>query len=252
MKLRASARLKLRQQQPKIQLKASSSRSAIPEFDDEDSSHEDESNSMKLSHAFFVVLILHLILIGGIFGFNYIKARQIPSLIHSTKPRTDNSVATAPPRFTTNNAQMQNEESTNKSTIPTGFPGEILPIPPRAGASTPTSPPVPRMAAAPTQPEKPAVPTRPIPGASPNQSLTRGVERKSAQKQQISSGKGIHRTKVKNEGNQKVYTVVQGDNPYSIARRFKVSDAQLMSLNHIQNPTKLQIGTKLKIPPRSN
>lgn len=46
----------------------------------------------------------------------------------------------------------------------------------------------------------------------------------------------------------KFYTVVKGDNPVTIARHLKVSEADLLELNQISDPRKLQIGTKLHIP----
>ena len=46
----------------------------------------------------------------------------------------------------------------------------------------------------------------------------------------------------------KIYTVVKGDNPVTIARHLKVSEADLLELNQISDPRKLQIGTKLHIP----
>ena len=46
----------------------------------------------------------------------------------------------------------------------------------------------------------------------------------------------------------KTYIVRKGDNPVTIAKRLKVSYNALMSLNHIEDPRKLQIGQKLSIP----
>lgn len=46
----------------------------------------------------------------------------------------------------------------------------------------------------------------------------------------------------------KVYTVVKGDNPVTIAKKLKVSYGDLTALNHIEDPRKLQIGQKLLIP----
>jgi LysM repeat protein len=46
----------------------------------------------------------------------------------------------------------------------------------------------------------------------------------------------------------KMYVVVKGDNPVSIARHLKVSESELLSINHIDDPRKLQIGQKLIIP----
>jgi LysM repeat protein len=44
------------------------------------------------------------------------------------------------------------------------------------------------------------------------------------------------------------YVVQKGDNPASIARKHKVSYSDLLKINHIEDPKKLQIGQKLIIP----
>jgi len=46
----------------------------------------------------------------------------------------------------------------------------------------------------------------------------------------------------------KTYVVAKGDNPVAIAKKFKVSYDDLLALNHIDDPRKLQIGQKLLIP----
>ncbi len=46
----------------------------------------------------------------------------------------------------------------------------------------------------------------------------------------------------------KTYIVKKGDNPVAIAKRLKVSYDDLIALNHIEDPHKLQIGQKLLIP----
>ncbi len=53
---------------------------------------------------------------------------------------------------------------------------------------------------------------------------------------------------VSNATDGKVYVVVKGDNPVSIARKLKVSESDLLLINHIDDPRKLQIGQKLIIP----
>jgi LysM repeat protein len=50
------------------------------------------------------------------------------------------------------------------------------------------------------------------------------------------------------ESSGKAYTVVKGDNPVTIAKKLKVSYGDLIALNHIEDPRKLQIGQKLSIP----
>jgi len=46
----------------------------------------------------------------------------------------------------------------------------------------------------------------------------------------------------------KVYTVGKGDKPVTIAKKLKVSYDDLMALNHIEDPRKLQIGQRLLVP----
>jgi LysM repeat protein len=53
-------------------------------------------------------------------------------------------------------------------------------------------------------------------------------------------------TKVLDSG--KAYVVAKGDNPVTIAKKFKVSYDDLVALNHIDDPRKLKIGQKLLIP----
>ena len=49
----------------------------------------------------------------------------------------------------------------------------------------------------------------------------------------------------------KTYVVAKGDNPVTIAKKFKVSYDDLVTLNHIDDPRKLKIGQKLSIPAKS-
>jgi hypothetical protein len=46
-----------------------------------------------------------------------------------------------------------------------------------------------------------------------------------------------------------IYIVKAGDNPASIAQQFRVRTEDLMAANNIEDPSKLQIGQSLKIPP---
>ena len=46
----------------------------------------------------------------------------------------------------------------------------------------------------------------------------------------------------------KIYVVVKGDNPVTIARHLHVNYDALLELNQIDDPRKLQIGQKLRIP----
>lgn len=60
--------------------------------------------------------------------------------------------------------------------------------------------------------------------------------------------KASTKTPVKVSDSGKVYVVAKGDNPVTIAKKFKVSYDDLLALNHIDDPRKLKIGQKLLIP----
>ena len=49
----------------------------------------------------------------------------------------------------------------------------------------------------------------------------------------------------------KYYTVAKGDNPLIIAKKFKVPFDDLLAVNHIDDPHKLQVGQKLIIPQKA-
>jgi LysM repeat protein len=71
---------------------------------------------------------------------------------------------------------------------------------------------------------------------SPSKPIAKDEHPKSSaeEKEPVSSGKS--------------YTVVKGDNLVTIAKKQKVSYGDLVALNHIEDPRKLQIGQKLLIP----
>jgi LysM repeat protein len=49
-----------------------------------------------------------------------------------------------------------------------------------------------------------------------------------------------------------VHTAVKGDNPVTIAHHYGVSYDDLLKLNKIEDPKRLQIGQKLHIPMKRN
>ena len=49
----------------------------------------------------------------------------------------------------------------------------------------------------------------------------------------------------------KTYVVAKGDNPVTIAKKLHVSYDALLALNAIEDPRKLQIGQKLRVPART-
>jgi LysM repeat protein len=78
-------------------------------------------------------------------------------------------------------------------------------------------------------------------------SSTNHEEAKATQSWQAKTAKKSKTNDAIPEG-AKVYTVAKGDNPVNIAKKFKVSYDDLLSVNHIDDPRKLKIGQKLIIP----
>jgi LysM repeat protein len=72
--------------------------------------------------------------------------------------------------------------------------------------------------------------------SSPSKSIAKDEHVKSAERANAPAPTG------------KVYTVVKGDNPVTIAKKLKVSYDDLLALNQIEDPRKLKIGQKLLVP----
>jgi LysM repeat protein len=87
--------------------------------------------------------------------------------------------------------------------------------------------------------------------AAPNEMTQVAVqtEPKPAEKTAPTAKPGAKTPPVPDSG--KIYVVVKGDNPVTIARRLHVSYDALLELNQIDDPRKLQIGQKLHVPERS-
>ncbi len=301
------------------------------DFDDVD---EGSEPNMKLSHAFVVVLLLHILAVGGVFAFNSLKSRH--STPERAKPvaadQADTGTGTVPkgtganaasPAVVTEKTPAKNqpsEVSTSTYTVVAGDTlhriaaaqkttveaieqangiesntairvGQVLKIPTK-GTPVPAKPvlktapvvaktaeakPAPVIAkpvdvkpapvAAKTTEAKPAplaakpVEAKPVPAAA------KTVEAKPvpvvpkandtpaapvAKTTETAAAKPVEKTAVaeqpKAAASEKTYTVAKGDNPYSIAKKLKVSYNDLIKANSISDPTKLQIGQKLMVP----
>jgi LysM repeat protein len=73
----------------------------------------------------------------------------------------------------------------------------------------------------------------------------------STAKEELKNEKTKHVAKNSVADSGKTYVVAKGDNPVTIARKFKVSYDSLLELNHIDDPKKLKIGQKLSIPAKA-
>lgn len=221
-------------------------RSAAPQYDDYDS----EEPQTKLSSAFIVVLILHVVAVGGIYAFNSIKAsrRGQDPVIASSLPSPDGnvteptaavtqpeqpSIATAAPTRASNPAPMAQLAPVSKQRVYHVKQGDTLTsIARQFGAS------ISDLEAA----------NGLKPGATLKIGQVLNVPTSGTAKVEPAATKPATVKKAATPATPQTYTVKSGDRLLFIAKRFNVSPDELIAANKIKDPSKLQIGQSLKIP----
>ncbi|MEI6715691.1 MAG: LysM peptidoglycan-binding domain-containing protein [Verrucomicrobiota bacterium] len=193
----------------------------------------DEEPSTKLSTAFVVVLILHLVAVGGIYAFHSIKAH-----------RNGNEVA---PETTAKSAAPAVVPVPQVASVNSG-PAVKAPaapqVQPKVSTTTAAAPsPAPQVAASVIQAKSPVSKGDGAPSAVLPQSKVAGGN-PAAPLQPVQAGAHTE----PQASALKTYTVVKGDNPVAIAKRFGVTEDELLKLNGVSDPKKLQIGQVLKVP----
>lgn len=171
--------------------------------------------NMKLSRALLIVLLLHVVAVSGIIAFNAIKTREssfVPASSANAEPKPSATVGTAVHSDSAKHqtALAQKENAPREDPTPSHSPSKLSS---RDGDHVKLTP-------------------------FTNQPPSRN--RGTAASQETTAGKPV--------SSGKTYVVKKGDNPVTIARKLKVRYDDLMALNHIENPRKLQIGQKLLVP----
>ena len=138
MKIKTIIRPPTPRRVPRRMVKTLHARAATNEKDFEEYEGESEPN-MKFSHALIVVLLLHVLAVGGVFAFNTLKGRQAAP--DRTKPAAPRQVASAstPDVVTTpgSKAAVPTREAANALPIaPNKTPAKSLPA--DVGATTHT------------------------------------------------------------------------------------------------------------------
>jgi LysM repeat protein len=174
---------------PRKKLRSAAQRSA--KYAEEDYSAEEPN--VKLSRAFVVVLLLHIVAVGGIFAFSALKDRQTVS------------------------ATGKVETSNQKGTVTQGNAARGSGTADKSGGKT--------------------VPADVQKLVDASHASGGGAKTQNSGIAQEGSGETV-----------KTYVVQKGDSPAGIAKKFKVSYADLLRTNNIEDPKKLQIGQKLMIP----
>lgn len=238
----------------RIHARVASSREEVDDYESE------SEPSMKLSQAFLVVLALHILAVGGIYGFNKLKESSAKPVAAKTEsapaapPVSEKAQEPAPAaaqatgvaaetytvvagdtlrkiatKFKTSVEAL--EKANNLTAASIIRTGQVLVVGKASAAAAPApaaSNPAPSVVA------KPA-PQQPVAAPIASTPKTAAPEPKPV-------------AKVESSSSGQTYVVAKGDNPYSIAKKFKVTQDALMKANKIDDPRKLQIGQKLVIP----
>jgi LysM repeat protein len=246
MKLKFPSFPKLPSYKPKRgrTLRASTARAAQPSVDD----YHDQEPTTSLSSAFIVVLVLHVVAVGGIYAFNSIKAHR----------KTDEIAVSAM------------EKASAKAAAAKEAAAEATPAP----AALPVSAPVAKTQSAATAP----APTPHTYHVRAGETMAKIAGANGISAIQLADANNLKESAPLHAGqvltippakagavdqrkqdflamksttpraSARSYAVVKGDNPVAIARKLGVSFDQLMKLNGIDDPKKLQIGQVLKVP----
>jgi LysM repeat protein len=221
---------------PRKQLRAAAPRAAGRYSEDE---YAVEEPNVKLSRAFVVVLLLHVVAVGGIFAFSALKdhqqanglpksdgTRQVPNgSTIASKPNGKESIPSSPgiykvragdtlagiaAQFGLTAHDLEQANGLRSSALLA--PGRELIIPEKSAAKS---------------------------MSSDVQKLLESKESKNPPNQNSSAGTSEL---------EKYYVIQRGDTPASIAKKLKVNSADLLKVNNIDDPRKLQIGQRLQIP----
>jgi LysM repeat protein len=247
---------------PRKRLKATAQRAVAAAQDD----YFDDEPNMRLSRAFEVVLILHVIAVGGIFLFNQLKRGQGASPAASASSAQDTPVRTPDnPSTVVRIHYLRTGESVTDVAASYGVAvsdiltasglksaegvkaGTELRVPPRS-ASSPVPLDVRRLVDQPRTPTTELVKAPQPAEAAKKKPIPADVVRSI-----VAAPAKTPETKKASaeEAGTKTYVVMKGDNPVSIAKHHGISYERLLQANGIEDPRKLQIGQKLVIPAKN-
>jgi LysM repeat protein len=230
---------------------------AEDEFDDEPQT--------RLSSAFFVVLILHVVAVGGIYAFNSIKAHRkgLEPTPVSAKPEVQKKAAAEPPASAAAKPNAAPApEVAPKLAGATAAPSQLATMPVSNGKVYHVKPgdTLSKIAqqtgvsvAALQFVNKDTATLR------PNQILNIPAKTASAAANATIEPPAPNPIAKKSEAPKSAagtvpssYEVQKNDTATSIAKRFNVSVDELLKVNKVSDPKKLQLGQKLSIPTKKN
>lgn len=223
-------------------------------------SYDNEEPTTKLSSAFVVVLILHLVAIGGIYAFNSIKAARLGR--EPKAAETGQSVAKAKPVLKTS-AKVPEAAAPEAAKPPRAETAPVVPLVPTVGPKPGTKQHLVKPGDNPAKiAAANAVKTEELMAANnlkdgavlhPGDVLTipkatvkpADVE---ARKVEATPAKRVDVAPTKTTPG--VHIVKKNETATAIAKRHGLTAAELLKLNKISDPTKLREGQPLTIPKR--
>jgi len=223
----------------------------------------DDEPQTRLSSAFFVVLILHVVAVGGIYAFNSIKAHRkgLEPTSASAKPMVEKSAATEPAAAPAKGHAAPAPEVAAKTAGASAAPASLASTPignakiynvkpgdtlSKISQQTGVSVAALQFANKETATLRPGqilnVPAKST--APPSAAIEPPAPNPAAKKAEPSAP-----TKPATPGS---YEVQKNDTATAIAKRFNVSVDDLLKVNKVTDPKKLQLGQKLSIPVKKN
>jgi LysM repeat protein len=220
------------QRMPRRKLRAAAARKSA-RYDEEE--YFVEEPNVKLSRAFVVVLLLHVVAVGGIFAFSTLKDRQSPANSVKNQPVTASPTSTPVASIANRRAHASNQNLVYQVKA-----GDTL-----AGIAA--------------QFGLTARDLETANNLAPGTIVAIGRELIIPEHTNVKAGAELEklldshqaagRTATGTGGeNGKFYTIQRGDNPATIARRFKITASELLRVNNIDDPKKLQVGQRILIP----
>ena len=245
----SSPRVKLRSTSRRVPRTRSSEAEATPEIDSEP--------TMRLSRAILVMLLLHIVAVGGFIASSRIREHDLKRSSNdaSAAVEADDSLSSARAADT---ARTKAESAPTHPTVHVVRQGETLmrianengvtlaALVAANGAQTATAPL--RAGQELKLPEKSPDPsTQVADGTASALSLIEGNSAPPNRPDAVSAGNTTKTAKLPADSGN-VYTVGKGESVYTIAQKYKVSPEALLKLNQIDDPKKLKPGQKLHLP----